>query len=136
MRVRHLLAVDAQSVMTRLATRHEEMVKLFSRHRDRRAMLEPVSTLFTSIAFADLAQLPPAEQRDISAFYESLGELRWYLEFTEDMPGQVQLTLGQHLRRLESHYGRLVQIIGLPEAGGAPVVEAQVIRNVSSRRRR
>lgn len=126
-RVRHLIALDAQNAMTRLAARHEEMVQLFSRHRDRSALLRPLKSWFTDIAFADLVVLGTREQRAVNAFYECLEGLRWYLEFTEDMPGQVQLKLGQHLRGLRKSYEALTHTIGLPEADGAPVVEALLV---------
>lgn len=126
-RVRHLICVDAQNVMTRLAARHEVMVQRFSRHRDRSALVEPLATWFTSITFSDLATLEAREQRSVSQFYEGLADLRWYLSSTEDMPNQVQLTLGQHLRRLENKYEGLRQVIGLPEADGAPVVDAEIV---------
>ena len=126
-RVRHLIALDANNVMTRLAARHEAMVQRFSRHRDRAALVEPLSTWFSSITFGDLAALETREQRAISRFYESLDELRWYLSSTEDMPNQVTLTLSQSLRRLQSKYKELTQFIGLPEAEGAPVVDAVVV---------
>ena len=133
--VRHLIAVDAQNVMTRLAARHEEMVQLFSRHRQRSALVAPLETWFSTIAFADLVLLTTKEQRAVNQFYECLGELRWYLEYTEDMPGQVQLKLGQHVRRLQKNYEGLTQVIGRPEADGAPVVEAILVSRKSRRKR-
>ena len=127
-RVRHLLALDAQNAMTRLFARHEEMVQLFSRHRDRAALLRPLKSWFVDITFADLVILQPREQRAVNVFFEALADLRWYLEFTEDMPGQVRLGLGQHLRTLRQSYDALTHAIGLPDADGAPVVDAPVLK--------
>lgn len=38
-RVRHLLALDAAAVMRRLNDRRDEMVTIFSRQRDREALV-------------------------------------------------------------------------------------------------
>jgi hypothetical protein len=127
-RVRHLLALDAANVMSRLASRQDEMVALFSRLRSREPLLEPLQSWFGSIAFAELVALSPAEQRAANVFYEQLGQLRWYLQYTEDMPGQVQLKLSALARQLESAHGQLVGAIGPPDQGGAKVVNAEVVR--------
>lgn len=127
-RVRHLLALDAANLMSRLRARHADMVALFSRLRDRGPLLETVQCWFTSISFGELCLLSPAEQLAANGFYELLGEVRWYLQYTEDMPGTVQQRLGTFLRRLEERHVALVAALGPPDASGAPVVNAEVIR--------
>ena len=126
-RVRHLIALDAANVMRRLDQRLPEMVALFSRLRDRAPMLQTVHSWFTTADFADLALLEPAEQQAVNAFYEELGELRWYLQYTEDMPALVRQKVTNFVRRLEEAHMKLTQIIGPPDADGAPVVEAVVV---------
>jgi hypothetical protein len=126
-RVRHLLALDAANVMVRLRTRQDEMVSLFSRLRDRGPLVETVRCWFTTISFGELSMLSPAEQLAANGFYELLGEVRWYLQYTEDMPGQVQLRLGAHVRKLEERHAGLVAALGPPDASGAPVVNAEII---------
>lgn len=113
--------------MRRLLSRHHEMVSLFSRLRDRNPMLEAVKSWFQTVTFADLVVLDPAEQGSVNAFYEQLGELRWYMQHTEDMPNQVQLKIAQHVLQLEAAYRKLCVVIGPPDAEGAPVVEAEVV---------
>lgn len=125
-RVRHLLSLDALNVMTRLAARRHEMVGLFSRLRDRAPLLSPLDSWFESISFTELALLEPAEQKAVNHFHELLGEVRWYLRYTEDMPTQVQHKLTQFVHRLETSYRKLVTAIGPPDAGGAPVIEVEV----------
>ncbi|MEN9798390.1 MAG: hypothetical protein RL653_2086 [Pseudomonadota bacterium] len=127
-RVRHLLALDAANVMVRLRARNDEMVSLFSRLRDRGPLLDTVRCWFTSIAFGELCLLSPAEQLAANGFYELLGEVRWYLQYTEDMPGTVQQRLATFLRRLEERHLVLVAALGPPDASGAPVVNAEIIR--------
>lgn len=127
-RVRHLLAVDAANVMQRIITRQNEMVALFSRRRDRTPMMEAVRSWFLSITFGELALLEPAEQKAVSLFYELLDELRWYLQYTEDMPTQVLQKVGIYVGRLETTHRQLVAAIGPASADGIAVVEARVVR--------
>ncbi len=124
--VRHLLAVDAANVVQRLVSRQQEMVALFSRRRDRTPMTEAVRSWFLSITFGELALLPPAEQKAVSLFYELLDELRWYLQYTEDMPTQVLQKVALYVSRLETNHRTLVAAIGPPTADGVAVVEARV----------
>jgi hypothetical protein len=126
-RIRHLLALDAANVVGRLASRQHEMVALFSRLRDRSPMLEAIRSCFPSIAFSELATLAIGEQKAVNAFYELLDELRWYLQYTEEMPTQVQLKVGTYVGRLEACHRALSLVIGPVSADGAAVVEAQVV---------
>ncbi|MFL5322220.1 MAG: hypothetical protein ACJ790_21360 [Myxococcaceae bacterium] len=126
-RVRHLLAIDANNVLTRLRARTDEMVSLFSRLRDRTPMMETTRTWFFTITFTELALLEPNEQKAVNAFYEELDELRWYLHYTEDMPGQVQQKISGLVRSLEENHRRLTAAIGPPDAEGERVVVAEVV---------
>ncbi len=126
-RVRHLLALDAERVMARLSKRQGEVVKLFSRLRDREPLLAMVDSWFGSATFTELATLEPFEQAAAHAFHDVLDELRWYLTYTEDMPLTVQSTLDQFARRLDEAHRALVAQLGPSGAQGAPVVDAQVV---------
>lgn len=125
--VRHLIALDAANVVARLVARQQEMVALFSRKRDRTPMMEAVRSVFASITFGELARLEPIEQRAVSAFYELLDELRWYLQYTEDMPTQVLTKVGLFVGRLEAAHRTLVVAIGPASSDGVAVVEAKVV---------
>ncbi|MCA2976843.1 MAG: hypothetical protein INH41_12185 [Myxococcaceae bacterium] len=133
--MRHLLALDASTVMARFAARQDSMVGLFSRLRDRAPMLSVLDTRFDTITFGELSLLEPVEQRAVSRFHEVLGELRWYLAYTEDMPLQVQTRLTGSARRLEAAFRELVATIGPPEADGARVLEVEVVSKAGRRPR-
>lgn len=126
-RVRHLIALDAANVMRRLLARQVEMVGLFSRLRDRAPMLQTVHSSFHSAGFPELVVLEPAEQAVVNAFYEELAELRWYFQYTEDMPTAVHATTALRVKALSEAHARLTGIIGAPQANGAPAVEATVV---------
>ncbi|HUB10116.1 MAG TPA: hypothetical protein VMB50_24145 [Myxococcales bacterium] len=130
-RVRHLVALDAKNVMDRLSARLTEMVSLFSRLRDRGPLLLTVHSWFPSATFSDLAQLEPTEQRAVNAFYEVLGELRWYLQYTEDMPLQLQRQVGLLHGKLQESYADLTAVIGVP--GERPgFVDGEVVERRSA----
>lgn len=132
--IRHQLALDAANVLTRIVSRQHEMVGLFSRLRDRSPMLEAIRSSFLTITFSDLAELSVVEQKSVNAFYELLDELRWYLQYTEDMPTQVLLKVATFVGKLQTSHRQLVVVIGPASAEGAAVVEAVVVskRRVSS----
>lgn len=94
-RVRHLVVLDATLLVARLEQHQHEMLRLFSRLRDRSALLAATHTTFPSIGFESLAALSPPQQRASTAFFELVASLRWYLQYTEDMPS----TLGAELER-------------------------------------
>ena len=142
-RVRHLIALDAWNVMKRLRKRQVEMVSLFSRMRDRGPLLGVIHSWFHSVVFSDLSSLQPDEQLAANQYYEVLGELRWYLQYTEDMPLQVSQKVTRFVKELETRHRRLTEVIGPPDAEGARVVDASVVHAdlrpavpVRSRRRR
>ncbi|MFT3837275.1 MAG: hypothetical protein QM723_09800 [Myxococcaceae bacterium] len=128
-RIRHLIALDARNVMKRLASRRDEMVQLFSRLRDREPLLVAVHTWFVTITFSELSILEPPEQNAVASFYELLADLRWYLQYTQDMPGKLQQRLDQHLKELDERYRELTASIGPPDAKGGDVVDAKVVRS-------
>ena len=51
-----------------------------------------------------------------------LGELRWYVRYTEDMPSTVRSTVTMYVTQLDELHHRLNAMIGPPEAKGARVV--------------
>lgn len=126
-RVRHLIALDAANLMVRLRGRHDAMVGLFSRLRDRSPMMQTVHSWFLTADFSELAALEPFEQNAVNQFYSLVAELRWYLQYTEDMPALVRTKVTNFVRRLGEAHLKLTQVIGPPDAAGAPVVEGEVV---------
>ena len=84
-------------------------------------------TTFGSISFDALASLRPAEQRAAVAFFELVGELRWYLQYTHDMPGQLRSSLGGFVARLREGHRTLAAALG-PLEPATTVVDGQVRR--------
>lgn len=128
-RVRHLIALDATSIMRRLEARRAEMFTLFSRLRSREPMLSTLATRYTSANFHELVHLPVREQAVVDHFYECLDTLRWYFTYTEDMPSTAQQTFNTLHRRLEEAHRKLVATLGpVVSPDGVTVVDGEVIR--------
>ena len=113
-RVRNLVALDAENLMKRLRSRRAEMITLFSRRRDREVLLAALNSWFEEADASYLVHLRPEQQSALSAFYEAVAELRFYFQYTEDMPGTVERTTDKHIATLEGHYARLVKAFGGP----------------------
>lgn len=113
-RVRNLITLDAQNLMTRLRTRRPEIISLFSRSRDRDVLVRTLRSWFEHVGAEPLLQLEPEHQSAVSAFYEAVDGLRFYFHYTEDMPGTVDRTLTVRMTELETHYRRLTRALGGP----------------------
>lgn len=124
-RVRHLLVLDATTLLTRLSAHSDEMIRLFSRLRDRSPLLTATHTLWPSVGFDSLATLPAVEQRAAVVFFELVGELRWYLSYTEDMPTQLRSAVAGFIERLQQACAALIGVLGPLEADGERIVDAQ-----------
>ena len=122
-RVRHLLSLDADTVMKRLVSKQDEAVGLFSRLRTREGMIDLCKSGYTSITFSELVRLDPAEQAAVEAFHHVLHELRWYVRYTEDMPSTVKSTVTLYVARLDELHHLLNAAIGPPDAKGHRVID-------------
>ncbi len=110
--MRHVVGLDAALVMARLEQRADQVVGLFSRLRDRGPFLALTHSLGPTLGFTELAALEPELQLVVLTFYEALARLRWYLSYTEDMPGQLSGNLVRHRRFLAAAYAKLHAQLG------------------------
>lgn len=113
-RVRHLILLDAQSLMHRLDDRTGTMLSVFSRLRDREVLTTALGAWFDTARFEDLICLSPAQQSAVAAFYGELDDLRWYLRYTTDMPGSMEQALTRFRRGIVAAYDRLVDVLATP----------------------
>ncbi len=103
----HLVALDSTNLVRRLEERHLEMVSVFSRLRDREGLVGAMRNYGLSARFEDVSVLPPAVQTAVTQFYEVVDELRWYFQFTTDMPGTLAERFAGHRKRLEEAHAVL-----------------------------
>lgn len=114
-RVRHLVRLDARQVVERFNARQGEMIGLFSKLRDREALTLPVHSLLPTLRFADLVVLEPNEQDAVTKFMAVVEELRWYLGYTEHMPGALSDALESYGRALSLAHDELVTSLAISE---------------------
>ena len=138
-RIRNLIALDAQGVMARLEQRKDEMIAMFSRHRDREPLLSPLRSWVPSASFQEIVLLGPEQQAAVAAFYETLDSLSWYFRYTSDMPGTAQLTFAAHRKRLREAYQILQDALGParePKPSAAPEAPPPIALPPRRRQRR
>jgi len=123
-RIRNLIALDAEGLMGRLADRKDEMIAMFSRHREREPLLSPLRSWVPSASFQEIVLLAPEQQGAVARFYEELDGLRWYFRYTNDMPGTAQQVFDHRLRKLAAAYRELRESIGEAHAVPPPAAEA------------
>lgn len=85
-------------------------------------------TTLLSITFDTLAALPAREQKAATTFIELVAELRWYLQYTEDMPGLLGQQLERFVVRLDEGLVTLIRALGPLDADGTRVVEAEALQ--------
>jgi hypothetical protein len=139
-RIRNLIALDADALMVRLDERKDEMIAMFSRHRDREPLLSPLRSWVPSASFQEIVLLAPAQQGAVAHFYEELDALRWYFRYTADMPGTALQIFAHHRKRLVLAYEGLKDAIGPaqpvpPSAPEAPPVLADEKQKRAPRRK-
>jgi pimeloyl-ACP methyl ester carboxylesterase len=140
-RVRTLIVLDAGSIMKRLEERKAEMIALFSRHRDREPLLNPLRSMVAAAdSFEELALFQPEQQKAIHGFYEELDSLRWYFRYTTDMPGTAERVFLSHRKRLVEAFERLLAHVGAPAEGAGieppPELRSKALPATRKRRRR
>lgn len=132
-RTMHLVALDATALVRRLQERQHEMLSAFSRLRDREGLLGAMRNFGLTARFEDLAVLAPEVQREVASFYELVDELRWYFQFTTDMPGALADRFTAHRLRLQAAHERLAQALEL--ATEPPTVDVSTTRVKAAPRR-
>ena len=137
-RIRNLIALDARALMARLEARKDDMIAMFSLHRDREPLLSPLRSWVPSASFQDMAVLSPREQGAVAAFYEALDSLRWYFRYTSDMPGAAQRSFALHRKALRAAHEALCVALGprVPEVVEAVATEAPPVAKEPARPRR
>jgi hypothetical protein len=125
-RVRHLISLEAGALVVQLKARGDEAVVLFSRLRDRSPLLAATRSRLSELSFEHVSLLEPHEQRAVLVFCEAVERCQWYARYTEDMPSTAKSVLLGLSTELETRLLALTQVIGTPEAEGAPTVQSAV----------
>lgn len=114
-RLRKLVALEIARVVEDLSERREFLVQIWSLHRDRSPLLDTIFTRWRTISMTDLALLPSEAIVACDAFYRELEELKFYFQFTQDMPTTLDEVYIAALQRIVA-----VGELALSLLGGAP----------------
>lgn len=90
-RLRSLVALEIARIVDDLELRRDFLLRMWSKHRDRRPFLDTVFNRWKTVGFPDLAELEPAEVATVDMFFRKIDEFRLYVSYTQDMP----TTLGE-----------------------------------------
>lgn len=85
-RLKSLLALEIARIVDDLELRRDFLMRMWSKHRDRRPFLDTVFNRYKSVGFPDLAELEPEQIAAVDGFFRKIDEFRLYVAYTQDMP--------------------------------------------------
>lgn len=120
-RLRRLVAMEIDRIIGDLELRRDFLIEIWSRHRDRGPFIDTVFSRWRTLAMADLALLDSEAAVACEAFYHELDELRFYFQFTQDMPTTMLDRYDGALGRVAAYGALAMELLG--GAPARPVVE-------------
>lgn len=115
LRIRWLLALEVRRIVSGLELRRDHLATLWSRHRAREPYLETVASRWGSLGFDHLVELEPESIVALEAFYETLGDVRLYCRYTEDMPATMADAMDEFSEQLRLLGEAALASLGVPE---------------------
>ena len=85
-RLRSLLAMEIARIVDDLELRRDFLVRMWSKHRDRKPFLDTIFNRWKTVGFPDLTELDPSEVAAVDGFFRKVDEFRLYVSYTQDMP--------------------------------------------------
>lgn len=111
-RLRNLLAMELDRIVTDLEWRKGFLLEVWSRHRDRGPFLDTVFSRWRTLALSDLALMEIETVTACEAFYRELDELRMYFQFTQDMPTTMESRYDEATVRIRAYANLAIQLLG------------------------
>lgn len=112
-RLKHLLAMEIARIVDDLELREEFLLRMWSKHRDRRPFLDSVFNRWKTVGFPDLVDLEPEQVAACDAFFRKVDEFRLYVAYTQDMP----ITMTERYRfmvvRLRAWAEQAIDLLGV-----------------------
>jgi hypothetical protein len=122
-RIRWLLALEIRRIVTGLELRRDYLATLWSRHRAREPYLETLASRWGSLGFDHLVELESSAIVSLEAFYETLGDVRLYCQYTEDMPATMLDAMDAFREQLHELGEAALAAIGVDEVTLPPAPE-------------
>ena len=96
-----LLKIDSQNLFDRIKLKREDYLGIFAIKRTRSHFKDIFESRYSSLGLEDLKKCSEETVILLDKFYKEVGEIRWYLDHTEDMPATVEDKINQHIKELE-----------------------------------
>ncbi|MBX2796069.1 MAG: hypothetical protein KTR31_00330 [Myxococcales bacterium] len=114
-RLRRLIAMEVDRIVSDLAARRDFLLDTWSRHRDRGPFLDTIFARWRTLSMTDLGLVEAEAMAACEAFHRELEDFRLYMQFTQDMPATLAERYDLALEHI-SAYGALA----IERLGGAP----------------
>ena len=114
-RLRRLLAMEIDRIVSDLEVREVFLLETWSRHRDRGPFLDTIFSRWKTLSMTDLALVDSNAIVACEAFYRELEELRLYFQFTQDMPSTMEDQYELAFKRIAAYGALAISLLG-----GAP----------------
>lgn len=98
-----LLKLDAKRLFERIKYRAPEYMYEFSLKRTRDHFPAIFTNRYDSTTIKELMLCGQEVIVGLDLFYTKIDEMRWYLNYTQDMPNRVEDKVHAHIRELEQH---------------------------------
>jgi len=103
-----LLKLDAKNLFERIYSRRKEYITIFSVHRTRKPFSEVFRSRYDSTTIESLSGCGVETIHALNQFYTEVDELKWYLDYTEDMPNTVEEKVESSVIKLKKLYETLM----------------------------
>ena len=104
-----LIKLDANNLYSRIKSRRDDYLRVFSMKRTRQHYNEVFKNKYMDTPLSDLKLIKDETVLILDEFYSRANNLKWYLEYTEDMPTQIE----DHLSFEIATMGRLIDSVNL-----------------------
>lgn len=109
------MALEIARIVDDLELRRDFLLRMWSKHRDRRPFLDTVFNRYKTVGFPDLVDLDPEAVAAADQFFRKVDEFRLYVSYTQDMPTTMGERYDFMVPRLRA-WGELA----IDALGGAP----------------
>lgn len=112
-RLRRLSALEIARIVDDLQKRRDFLLRMWSKHRDRRPFLDTIHNRWKTVGFPDLALLDPDEVAVVDGFFAKVDEFKLYMSYTQDMPTTLTDRYDFVVRRLETWAEAALDALGV-----------------------
>ncbi|MBP9673716.1 MAG: hypothetical protein KBD63_01355 [Bacteriovoracaceae bacterium] len=110
-RIYLLLKIDARTLFNRISSRSFEIVEIFASKRTRDHLKDIFRNRYEETSVHELKNCSEEVIQALNEFYTEMDNLRWYLQYSTDMPTAIEAHLLRVIHLLELHLQNLESFI-------------------------